>query len=291
MDSSRKFAIVTGGNRGIGYETVKSLAERNVHVIIAARNLERGAASAATIRSSVSNAQVEVMQIDLGSFASIRQFAEAYRARGLPLHILINNAGYIGLDKQIHFTSEGFETEFGTNHVGHFLLTNLLLPVLQASAPARVITVSSIRHMKGKGGKGANFDFDNLKGEKWYDPRIFYNNTKLANVWFAYELQRRMAGTGVISIAACPGFVPQTLGAVKTGFAHWFYSKALMLIPAARTADVSARELAALALNPEFDDAGGKFFANGIETRSSDESYDEAKAQRLWELSEQWTQA
>ncbi|MFN8442193.1 MAG: SDR family NAD(P)-dependent oxidoreductase [Caldilineaceae bacterium] len=289
MNQSTRYAIVTGGNRGIGYETAKALAAQNVHVVIAARNLERGEASAAAIRNSVVNAQVEVMQIDLASPTSVRQFVEQYKARKLPLHILINNAGYIGLDKQLHFTPDGFELEFGTNHLGHFLLTNLLLPVLQASTPARVITVSSIRHMPGKGGKGAKFDFDNLKGEKWYDPRIFYNNTKLANVWFAYELQRQVAGTGITSIAVCPGFVPETFGVTKTGFARWFYSKALMLIPSARTADVSGKELAALALNPEFANSGGKFFANGKEIRSSDESYDETKAKRLWKLSEQLT--
>ena len=289
METFEQVAIVTGGNRGIGFETAKALAARGVHVIIAARNRERGEAALASLRSAIANAQVDVMEIDLASLASVRRFAEQYQARGLPLHILINNAGYIGLDKQIHLTQDGFELEFGTNHLGHFLLTNLLLPILKASAPARVITVSSIRHMKGKAGKGADFDFGNLKGEKWYDPRIFYNNTKLANIWFAYELQRRLAGTGVTSVAACPGFVPETLGAAKTGFARWFYSKALMLIPAARTADVSGKELADLALNPEFAGVGGKFYADGKEIRSSDESYDEAKAKRLWDLSTEWT--
>jgi NAD(P)-dependent dehydrogenase (short-subunit alcohol dehydrogenase family) len=152
-----------------------------------------------------------------------------------------------------------------------------------------VIAVSSIRHIPGRGGRGARFDFDNLKGEKWYEPRVFYNNTKLANVWFAYELNRRMAGTGVSACAACPGFVPQTLGATKTGLAHWFYDKVLMLIPAARTPEVSGRELADLALSAEFADAGGKFFAGGRAIRSSDASYDASLARKLWEISTQVT--
>lgn len=149
--------------------------------------------------------------------------------------------------------------------------------------------MSSIRHIPGKGGTGAQFDFENLKGEKGYDPRIFYNNTKLANVWFTHELQRRHGHEGIIAIAACPGFVPQTLGATKTGMSAFFYNRVLMLIPAARSADVSGEELAALALDPAFAQAGGMFFAGGKEMRSSDESYDEAKAARLWELSARWT--
>lgn len=280
--------IVTGGNRGIGFATVQALAKRRARVVLAVRDVAKGEASVALIRAKFKDAAFEVMALDLASFAAVRQFATAYRAKGYPLHALINNAGIIGLGKQIHFTQDGFELEFGVNHIGHFLLTELLLPILKASAPSRVIAVSSIRHIPGKGGAGAKFDFDNLKGEKSYDPRIFYNNTKLANVWFAYELQRRLAGSNVISLAACPGFVPETLGMNKRGLARWFYTKALMLIPAARHADVSGEELAQLALDPKYTNAGGKFFADGKEQRSSDESYDEAKARRLWELSEQW---
>lgn len=281
--------IVTGGNRGIGYATVAALAMRGAHVILTSRDAKRGEEAAAQVRAVVPNASVEVMTLDLASLANIRAFADAYLASGRPLHALINNAGAIGLGKDIHFTKDGFELEFGINHVGHFLLTKLLMPALKQAAPGRVITVSSIRHIPGKGGKGAQFDFDNLKGEKWYEPRVFYNNTKLANVWFTYELQRRHGNEGIVAIAACPGFVPQTLGATKTGVSSFFYNRVLMLIPAARTADVSGEELAVLALDPQYVHDGGKFYADGKEMRSSEASYDEAKAARLWELSEQWT--
>ncbi len=285
---NEKTVIVTGGNRGIGFAAVRALAKRGARVVMAVRDVGKGEASAAAIRAEVKDAAIDVMALDLADLASVRRFAEAYIAKGYPLHALINNAGIIGADKQIHFTKDGFESEFGINHIGHFLLTNLLLPVLKASAPARVIAVSSIRHMAGKGGTGAKFDFDNLKGEKFYEPRMFYNNTKLANVWFAYELQRRLAGTGVISIAACPGFVPETFGMTKGQFWGKLYTKALMLIPGARVADVSGEELADLALNPNFANSGGQFFAGGKAMRSSEDSYDETKARRLWELSEQW---
>jgi NAD(P)-dependent dehydrogenase (short-subunit alcohol dehydrogenase family) len=291
MSDDKRYVIVTGGNRGIGYATALELARRGAHVIITARDVKRGDESANAIRAACPNASVEVMALDLASLASVRKFAEAYRARGYPLHALINNAGAVGLTGPIQFTQDGFEMEFGINHLGHFLLTELLLPVLHASAPARVIAVSSIRHIPGKGGKGAQFDFDNLKGEKWYEPRMFYNNTKLANVWFAYELDRRERQNGITSIAACPGFVPQTLGSTKKGIAGFFYNRVLMLIPAARTAEVSGRELADLALDSEHANDGGKFFAGGKAIPSSTESYDADKARRLWELSEQLTYA
>jgi len=175
---------------------VKELTERGAHVILTARDVKRGEAAAQAIREAHPDASIEVMQLDLASLASVRRFAEMYKAQALPLHVLINNAGALGLGKQIQFTQDGFELEFGINHLGHFLLTNLLLPVLKASAPSRVITVSSIRHIPGKGGKGARFDFDNLKGEKGHDPGITYNNTKLANVtnihW--HDFRRTFAG-------------------------------------------------------------------------------------------------
>jgi NAD(P)-dependent dehydrogenase (short-subunit alcohol dehydrogenase family) len=287
--SSPKNVIVTGGNRGIGYATALALAKRGAHVIITSRDMAKGEQSAQRIRAAVPGADVDVMQLDLAALEDIRVFAAAFLAKGLPLHALINNAGAIGLGAQIQFTQAGFELEFGINHIGHFLLTALLLPALKQAAPGRVISVSSIRHIPGKGGKGAQFDFDNLKGEKGYEPRIFYNNTKLANVWFTHELQRRHGKDGIVAIAACPGFVPQTLGATKTGVSSFFYNRVLMLIPAARTADVSGEELAVLALDPQHEHAGGKFYAGGREMRSSAESYDDAKAARLWEMSEKWT--
>ncbi len=288
-DKQQNSVIVTGGNRGIGYATAVALAKRGTHVIITSRDVRRGEESAARLRAEVPDASAEVMQLDLASLANIRQFAGAYLAAGKPLHALINNAGAIGLGKEIQFTQDGFELEFGINHIGHFLLTKLLMPALVQAAPARVITVSSIRHIPGKGGKGAQFDFDNLKGEKGFDPRLAYNNTKLANVWFTHELQRRHGKDGIIAIAACPGFVPQTLGATRSGVSAFFYNRVLMMIPAARTADVSGEELAVLALDPQYSKAGGRFFVDGAEARSSDESYDAAKAARLWELSENWT--
>lgn len=280
-------ALITGGNRGIGFATAKRLAARGVRVIIAARDADRGRAAADEIVAGSPGAQVEVMKLDLASLDAVREFADAFRARGLPLHILINNAGAIGLGKEMHFTQDGFELEFGINHLGHFLLTRLLLPALTDAGASRVITVSSIRHIPGRGGQGARFDFDNLRGEKGYDPRIFYNNAKLANVWFAYELQRRAGSAGVTSVAACPGFVPETLASGKTGLRRLFYTRVLGWVPGARTAEVAGEELATLAADAPL--TGGSFYANGKPARSSDVSYDASLAGRLWEVSERMT--
>ena len=128
--SSQGIALITGGNRGIGYATALSLAKRNIPIVFTSRDAARGQASADKIRALVPGAQVEVLSLDLASMASIRAFAAAFLARGTPLRALINNAGAMGLGKQIEFTQDGFEMEFGTNHLGHFLLTGLLLSLI-----------------------------------------------------------------------------------------------------------------------------------------------------------------
>jgi NAD(P)-dependent dehydrogenase (short-subunit alcohol dehydrogenase family) len=287
--ATQGIALITGGNRGIGYATALSLAKRNIPIVFTSRDAARGQASADKIRNLIPGAQVEVLSLDLASMTSIRAFAAAILARGMPVRALINNAGAMGLGKQIEFTQDGFEMEFGTNHLGHFLLTHLLMPALLAMPSSRVISVASIRHIPGKGGIGARFDFDNLKGEKSYEPRMSYNNTKLANVWFAYELQRRFGDRGLVSIAACPGFVPETLAVSRTGLSHFIYTHLLPLIPGARPAWVSGDELSALAIDPAYAKEGGTFHASGKKIPSSPASYDEASARRLWSLSEALT--
>ncbi len=180
------------------------------------------------MRSANPEASVESMPLDLASFASIRQCAAAFHAKQLPLHLLINNAGGGIPGKQARFTSDGFELTFATNHLGHFLLTHLLLDSLKQSAPARVITVSSRLHIPGYGGgPPPDFDYGNLKGEKYYHSRVFYKNSKLANVWFAYELQRRLEGTGITSNAVCPGFVRNDWQPPNGAHRRWFYRKFL----------------------------------------------------------------
>ncbi len=289
-DIPSRVAMITGGNSGIGFATVRELTTKGFHVIMASRNQQTSAQAIARLKAEQPTASVESIPLDLASFASIRQCAAAFQAKGLPLHVLINNAGGAFKGKQASFTADGFEMTFGTNHLGHFLLTNLLLDDLKRSAPTRVITVSSQRHIPGyAGGPGAKFDYANLKGEKFYDSATFYCNSKLANMWFAYELQRRLAGTGVTSNAVCPGFVPEAIGDRRTSaFDRLLYRKILPRMPFARSLDQASSSYLLAATDPRWEGVGGKFIVDGKERRSSDESYDAGKARRLWDLSWAW---
>ncbi len=215
---------------------------------------------------------------------------KVFQDKNLPLHVLVNNAGGSIPGEKAKFTEDGFEMTFGTNHLGHFLFTHLLLDNLLQSSPARVITVSSQLHIPGYGnGPPPEFDYENLKGEKYYDARIFYKNSKLANVWFAYELQRRLVNTGVTSNAVCPGFVPEAIGEKRTSvIQRFFYKRIMTKMPFARSLDQASDLYVAVATDPQFDGVGGKFIVDGEAIPSSDESYDEGKAVRLWQSSMVW---
>jgi NAD(P)-dependent dehydrogenase (short-subunit alcohol dehydrogenase family) len=285
-----RVAMITGGNSGIGFVTASKLAAHGFHVILASRNQQASARAIARMRSSNQNASVESMPLDLSSFAAVRQCAAAFQAKGYPLHVLINNAGGAIQGKQASFTTDGFEMTLGTNHLGHFLLTNLLLDNLRHSAPARVITVSSQLHDPDyAGGKKPNFDYDNLRGEKYYDANIFYRNSKLANMWFTYELQRRLEGTGVTSNAVCPGFVPEAIADRRTSpIERFLYKQILARMPFARSLEQASTSYMFAITDPQLEGVGGKFIVDGKFKRSSVDSYDEQKARRLWDLSWGW---
>jgi NAD(P)-dependent dehydrogenase (short-subunit alcohol dehydrogenase family) len=286
----RRVAMITGGNSGIGFATVCKLAEKGFVVILASRNQQASAQAIERIHAATPNAVVESIPLDLASFASVRQCVSTFQTNGYPLHILINNAGGSVPGKQASFTADGFELTFGTNHLGHFLLTNLLLEDLKRSAPTRVITVSSELHNPDHaGGPAPDFDYDNLKGEKYYHPQVFYRNSKLANMWFAYELQRRLTGTGVTSNAVCPGFVPAAIAARrKSPLARFFYAQIMARMPFARSLEQASASYMVAATDPNLEGVGGKFIVDGKEKRSSEESYDEEKARHLWEMSWAW---
>ena len=288
--NQRRVAMITGGNSGIGFATASKLAAQGFHVILASRNQQASAQAIARIQASNPNARLESIPLDLASFASVRQCAAAFHAKGYPLHLLINNAGGSVPGKHASFTIDGFELTLGTNHLGHFLLTNLLLDDLKQAAPARVITVSSRLHNPDyAGGPRVDFDYENLKGEKYYNPQVFYRNSKLANMWFAYELNRRLAGTGVVSNAVCPGFVPEAIGnRRKSPVERFLYNQILARMPFARSLDQASASYLIAATDSRFENIGGKLIADGVEVRSSEESYDEEKARRLWELSWVW---
>ena len=286
----QRVAMITGGNSGIGFATASKLAAKGFHVILASRNQQKSADAMARMRAANPNASVESIPLDLASFAAIRQCAATFQAKGYPLHILINHAGGSFPGKQARFTVDGFEMTFGTNHLGHFLLTNLLLDALKRSEPSRVITVSSQLHVPGYGGgPRPDFDYGNLKAEKYYNPQVFYKNSKLANMWFAYELQRRLAGSGVTSNAVCPGFVPESIAERrKSLIERWLYGEVLARMPFARSLEQASSSFVFVATDPRYETFGGKFIVDRKEINSSDESYDVEKARRLWEASAQW---
>lgn len=288
-ETQLRVAMITGGNSGIGFATAYKLAGQGFHVILASRNQQASANAIAQICSNHPNANVESIPLDLASFAAVRQCVAAFQAKGYPLHVLINNAGGSIPGKQASFTANGFEMTLGTNHLGHFLLTNLLLGDLKRSTPSRVITVSSQLHIPGYRGGSPDFDYDNLKGEKYYNPQIFYRNSKLANMWFTYELQRRLVGTGVTSNAVCPGFVPEAIGGRrKSPFDRFLYNQILARMPFARSLEQASASYLFAATDPGLEGVGGKFIVDSKEIHSSDDSYDENKAKRLWALSWAW---
>ena len=201
-----KIAIVTGANSGIGYEAARALAMKDAQVIMACRNLEKGELARRQILGEKPEGVVEVMHLDLADLASVHQFAEDFLGRYDQLHLLVNNAGVMQLP-ELQKTADDFEMQFGTNHLGHFALTGLLIDTINKTPDARVVTISSFAHHLGR------MAFDNLNAEKKYSPSRAYGESKLANLLFTYELQRRLedADQETIATAAHPGWTATNL--------------------------------------------------------------------------------
>ena len=266
--------LVTGASRGIGKATALGLARMGAHVAIVGRDRERTEAAARDIRDAAGVA-VDVLIADLSSQAEVRRIAAEALQRLPRIDVLINNVG--GYWNSRHVTADGLERTFAVNHLAPFLLTNLLLGRLTQSAPARVVTVSSNAHRTGR------IDFDDLQGERSYSGSRAYDQSKLANVLFAYELARRLRGTGVTSNALHPGVVRTSFGADDPAGVQKFVVPLLrpFMKSPARGAATSIR----LATAPELEGVTGGFFMNGRRTRSSKASYDESDAARLWRVS------
>lgn len=204
-DLTGRRVIVTGANSGIGFVTAKQLAKQGASVTLACRNETEGEARAGEIRAEVPQADLEVRRLDLGDLSSVRTFAERYLAEHDALHLLINNAGV--MNTPFKKTADGFESQIGVNHLGHFLLTELLLDLLKKSAPSRVVIVSSCYHDKAMGREGT-IELDDLHFDKReYDGWESYAQSKLANVLHAKELAKRLDGTGVTAVSLHPGWV------------------------------------------------------------------------------------
>ena len=199
-DQHGRRVIITGANSGLGLEAARRLSAAGAHVVMAARTAEKNAGAADTIRKTVPDASLQLESLDLASLASVRAFADRMNAEKTPTDILINNAGVMAVPTR-HTTEDGFELQFGTNHLGHFALTAQLLPSLTAAEAPRVVTLSSVMHWIGR------IRFGDLNAEKKYNAWLAYGQSKLANLLFAHELQRRSdaAGWGLLSAAAHPG--------------------------------------------------------------------------------------
>ena len=282
-DQTGKVAIVTGGNSGIGFETARVLAEKGATVVMACRNLEKASPKAEEIRSTHPGANVEVMQLDLSDLDSVRQFAEAFRAKHSRLDLLINNAGI--MVPPYGKTAQGFETQFGVNHLGHFALTGSLLDLLTNTPGSRVVTVSSLAHYMGR------IDFSDLNWENGYKPQAAYGQSKLANLLFTYELQRRLAASGkeTLAVAAHPGWTETNLQehARTAKFMNRFFAQqplmgALPTLYAATASDVQ---------RAEYYGPSGFMEMKGPpkKVNSNKRSHDESLAERLWHVSEDLT--
>ncbi len=270
-----KVCLVTGATSGIGYVTARALAEMGATVVAVGRNREKGEAIVADIKRRSGSDTVAFMRADLSSQASIRALATTFTDQYDRLHVLVNNAGGIFATRET--TVDGIEMTFALDHLAPFLLTELLLPTLKASAPARVVTVSSSAQAFGK------INFDDLQGAKRYSAWRAYNQAKLANVLFTYELARRLAGTGVTATCLHPGLV-------ATGFAQNNGDLTQRLIKAGQvfmpSPEKGARTSIYLASSPLVEGVTGRYFVAKKPKTSSRRSYDEATARRLWEISE-----
>jgi retinol dehydrogenase 12 len=271
-----KICLVTGATNGIGKATALALAQMGATVVIVGRNPAKCVAVVDEIKSVSGNDAVEALVADLSIMAEVRKLADAFKAKYPQLHVLVNNAG--GAFGTREMTAEGFERTFALNYLNYFLLTNLLLDRLKASAPARIVNVSSDSH------KGAQLDFDDLQSEKGSFALKAYGRSKLADIVFSYELARRLAGTGVTVNALHPGLV-------RTGFASNLgavVSTAINLAMrfVALTPEQGAQTSVYLATSPDVENVTGKYWEKSKPVRSAPAAYDQATWTQLWDVSE-----
>src|SRR6266436_514915 len=279
-----RLAVVTGANTGLGFETARVLAARGASVVLAVRDTDKGKRAAARIAGTAPGADVMVQPLDLASLDSVRAAADELRARHPRIDLLVNNAGVMFTPRQA--TRDGFELQFGTNHLGSFALTGLLLEQMLAVPGSRVVTVSSIAHRLR-----ARINFDDLQSQRSYNRVAAYGQSKLANLMFTYELQRRLSGAGTtIAVAAHPGFA--ATGLTRNSPAIAAFSYALV----SQQAAMGALPILRAATDPavaggQYYGPGGLFGARGYPelAHSSRRSRDTAIQRRLWRVSEELT--
>src|SRR6266704_3070321 len=272
-----KICMVTGANSGIGKATALELAQMGATVVMVCRDRARGEEARSEITTKSRNNAVDLLLADLSSQQSIRQLVENFQQHYTHLHVLINNAGAGAAFTGRRETVDGLEMTFAVNYLAPFLLTNLLLDVLKASAPARIVNVSSASHKSGY------IQMDDLQGEKHSRSMRAYGQSKLAVVLFTYELARRLQGTGVTANCLDPGFVGTHIGQSDVGPAVRLLVKLIGSFGA--SPQEGAKTSIYLASSPEVEGVTGKYFVKSIPKRSAAISYDESLQRQLWEQS------
>lgn len=277
-----KTAIVTGANTGIGKETALDLANRGARVILACRDLNKAINAADEIRKKTGNGNVFVELLDLSSFKSIRQFCAKINKQEERIDILLNNAGIMACPQWK--TKDGFEMQFGTNHLGHFLLTNLLLDKIKQTDSARIVNVSSLAYERGR------MNWDDINNEKMYDTRQVYAQSKLCNILFTRELAKRLSNTKVTVNALHPGVVMTELGRYFSESFGWKAKLIYPLLPimyiAFKTVKYGAQTSIFCCVSPTLKNTTGKYFAECQEKELLKHGLNEEDASRLWTLSE-----
>ena len=275
-----KVCVITGATAGIGQVAAIELARRGAHVVIVGRSAEKCAATQAQIRSGSASATVETLVADLSSLDETKRLAGQVRERYPRIDVLLNNAGAMFLKRAE--SADGIEKTFALNHLSYFVLTNLLLPVLNQSTPARIVNVASDAH------KGVSINFDDIQFKQKYSGWKAYQQSKLANILFTYELARRIDGTGVTANTLHPGFVRTNfLEALNDARAGWLLKKIGGLI--SLSPEKGARTSIYLASSPEVAGVSGRYYVKEKPVVSSPQSRDQSTAERLWKLSVEMT--
>ncbi|XP_062377450.1 retinol dehydrogenase 12, like [Sardina pilchardus] len=269
-----KTVVITGANTGIGKETAIDLAKRGARIIMACRDMEKANDALKEVTEASGNQNVVIMKLDLSDTKSIREFAELINKDEKQLNILINNAGVMVCP--YGKTADGFEMQIGVNHFGHFLLTYLLLDLIKKSAPARIVTVSSMAHTWG------TINFEDINSEKSYDKKAAYSQSKLANILFTRSLAKKLTGTGVTAYVLHPGVVQTDL------WRHLNKAQQAvmwMVSPFTKTSVQGAQTSIYCAVAPELATESGGYYSDCAPASCSRLASDDNLAQRLWELS------
>jgi NAD(P)-dependent dehydrogenase (short-subunit alcohol dehydrogenase family) len=272
-----KICLITGANSGIGKATALGLAQMGATVVMVCRDRTKGETAQAEIKAKSGNTAVDLLLADLASLQSVRQLAQDFKQRYAHLHVLINNAGVNVLRRRE--TVDGYEMTFAVNYLAPFLLTNLLLDVLKASAPSRIVNVSSGAH------ETAKLNMQDLQAEQHYGFMRVYGQSKLALIMFTYELARKLQGTGVTVNCLHPGFVATNIG--QSGLNPALAAVAKVIVSSMGISpENGAKTSIYLATSPNVDGISGRYFVKSVPKRSAPLSYDEVLQQQLWDMSE-----